>query len=508
MAKESADDRPLLQRILGAPQIAQLVPRLAPEILHRVIQTCGLEDCGEFVALATPEQLSRVFDLDLWRAPRPGLDEELDPERFGVWLQVLLDGGVDLAAEKLSAMDSGVVAAALAGHVRVFDRAAVARGDAVDCEVGPYRVEAKRTDAWDAIVDLLLHLDAQHPDCFHRLMRGCRRLSNAGWEIDGSHDLLSDDEQAMFDLAVDREARRERLGYVTPAQARAFLQMAREHRPEDVPAASGNPITRAYFRGVRDEPAAESASEVEPAAMAALGDLLLEAGVTDRPRALLPGAQVAAPRLARIQAQLQDVRDADPRAYLQRTDELAYLANTLLAGCSIQGRAFTLREASEAAVAACNLGLERWPEAPLPDAFLATHDLIGAFQIGWSALYRDVAMDASGRLIRVLDDLRCDDREIQLGLDALHARLTAARGGGTPWRARQALDVIMILDPPSWAALLGLVDECPVMHAAMDAFDTPRRSIKASEFRFISETSDIAAVRGFMASLPERLGTR
>ena len=31
----------------------------------------------------------------------------------------------------------------------------------------------------------------------------------------------------MFDLAIDREQRREKGGYVTPAQAGAFLQMAR-----------------------------------------------------------------------------------------------------------------------------------------------------------------------------------------------------------------------------------------------------------------------------------------
>ncbi len=40
---------------------------------------------------------------------------------------------------------------------------------------------------------------------------------------------------------------------------------------------------------------------------------------------------------------------------------LAYLANAIIAGCSIQARPFAPQEASNAAVAVCNLGLEAWP---------------------------------------------------------------------------------------------------------------------------------------------------
>src|SRR5262249_53018060 len=81
--RDGHDHRPLLERILDTPHLPQVVPRLKPELLHRLIERCGLEDCGELVALATPDQLSRVFDLDLWRAGQPGLDEQFDAERFG-----------------------------------------------------------------------------------------------------------------------------------------------------------------------------------------------------------------------------------------------------------------------------------------------------------------------------------------------------------------------------------------------------------------------------------------
>jgi hypothetical protein len=34
--------------------------------------------------LATPRQLERVFDLDLWRVDQPGADEHFDAGRFGL----------------------------------------------------------------------------------------------------------------------------------------------------------------------------------------------------------------------------------------------------------------------------------------------------------------------------------------------------------------------------------------------------------------------------------------
>ena len=75
-----------------------------------------------------------------------------------------------------------------------------------------------------------------------------------------------------------------------------------------------------------------------------------------------------------------------------------------------------------------------------------------------------------------------------------------------PWRARDALDVIAILDMPAWATLLGLIDECPVIHAGSGASrDSRMRSVSASDVAFISENSQIASIREFMRSLPEIL---
>jgi len=555
--------RPLLDRILDTPHLAHVIPRLQPELLHRVIQTYGLEDCGELVALATPEQLTRVFDLDLWRSARAGRDEQFDPDRFALWLEVLAESGVSLAAQKLAGMDADLVITGLAQHVRVFDSGAVTPytttdgqevtpirdlGDGLTADLGGYLLVSRRTDAtasWDAIVAVMTALDADHHDYFHHVMSGCRALSNSEPEVDGLDDLLTDGDQAMFDVAFDREQRREKKGYVTPAQARAFLQMSRQLRLGSDARPPANPVARAYFRAVNqttatDDPGmprllpagadAASIPEDSSAAVAEVVDLLREAGIlVQRPRALLNASQEHTPRLALIQAQMQLVLERDPSTYSARSEELAYLANTILAGCSIQARPFTPQEASDAAVAVCNLGLQNWPAhwihpklrrrgslvetgPALADDFLAGHDLVSVFQVGWTVLYDEVSMDVAERLIGVLADLGSDlgltpsshFEDIQTELDALRGEMTRHWRAGAPWRARDAMDVIAILDMPAWAALLALIDECPVVHAGLAASQVAgTRAVSATAFEFISENTQLASVREFMRSLPE-----
>ena len=544
--RAATEERHLLDRILNTPRLERVVPRLQPGLLHRIIQICGLEDCGEIVALAAPQQLARIFDLDLWRATQPGRDEQFDADRFGVWLEVLVESGAAAAAQKLAGMDVDLVVAGLAQHLLVYDRAAVTPYETMDgeqadatravddrlaSEVGGYALVARRDDSWEAIVEVLMSLDEEHPDYFHQVMRGCRMLSDSEPEVDGLHDLLPVGDQAMFDLAVDREQRREKEGYVMPAQARALLQMSRQLQLGSDAVPLANPLARAYFQAIDENTRADfhsesgllaAGSEVSPAsedtakAVAAVFDLLHEAGVLEQtPRALLGGSEGHAPRLSRIQACMKFVLDHDQAAYSSRSEELAYLANTLMAGCAIQARPFKAQEALDAALAVCNLGLENWPPQWLPanatapaGSFLVDHDVVSIFQVGWAVLYNDVSMYAAEQLIGVLTRMRCDDHEIQTGLDALRVKMVKYWQVGAPWRARDALDVIATLDMPAWTVLLSLIDECPVLHAGVGALrDSRALSIGASDFEFISENSQIASVRGFMQSLPETLSS-
>lgn len=418
--------------------------------------------------------------------------------------------GASVAARTVANMDVHLVSAALAQHLLVFDLAATPTGeDAAGDDVRGYRLVATRTDSWDAIVAVLGALDEEHPDYFHRVMAECRTLSNDGFELDGLHDLLADRDQVVFDLAVDREQRREAQGYVTPGQARTFLQTARQGRIGDAASPLANPVARAYFHDLDSTPIASDASPVvdeSAPAFAAVVDLLLDAGViTAPPRALLGGAQGDAPARTRMEAQMQGARDRDEAVYATRGQELAFLANTIMAGCAIQGRPFTVQEASDAAVAVCNLGLENWPGGS-PDGFLVDHDLVSVFQAGWAVLHAEVGMYTAKRLVDVLATLRHADREIQSGLAALRRDMARQSKAGTPWLARDSLDVIMILDMPAWAALVGLTGECPVLHAGLGASGgLAGRSVDASSFEFIAENRQIALVRAFLDALPATL---
>jgi hypothetical protein len=261
-----------------------------------------------------------------------------------------------------------------------------------------------------------------------------------------------------------------------------------------------------------------ASSEVPPApvgsaeAVAAVFEILLDAGILAQPL-LLSGSDGRVPRLGHILARLDFVLDQDNAAYSARNEELAYLANTLMAGCSIQARSFRAQEASDAVLAICNLGLENWPPHWLPAnstappiSFLVDHDLVSVFQVGWKILHTDVGMYAAEQLIAILDRMRCDYREIQAELHALRIKMAKHWQAGAPWRARDALEVIAPLDLLAWAVLLALIDECPALHAGVGASQDSRTlSVSATNFEFISENDQIAAVREFMLSLPELL---
>ena len=540
-----------LTRLLDSPSLARVVPHLPPETLHQLIRHRGLEACGELVTSATPAQLTSLLDLDLWRPARPGRDQQFDVDRFGEWLEVLVDTGGSVAARTVAALDKDVVVAGLSRYVRVFDpgifeptaqsddepmdrREAMREGDVVDvdssrewleCEVGGYIVRARRADAWDAIITLQIALETEHDNYFQAVMQGCRRLSNSSPEIDGLDDLLPAPEQHLNDVALERERRLSQQGYATPADARAFLQMARQAKHTlSGASATGplevNPIVAAYFRAADEvmESSKESASgsadaRVDatsvPESIVAVVELLAEAGMLPkRPRGLLEAAAADPPaaRLTHVRRLMEYVRDTDDTMYLARSRELAFLANTLLAGCSVQARPFTPQEASDAAASICNLGLEYWPKTFPPEPFQCDHALVTAFEVGWSVLHQDVSLFVAQQLISTLEDLHCVDLDIRHGLDALRRQLVEQRDAGTPWLARRAADVLAMFDATAWISVLGLLDECPVVPAALTAILEGRTTtVSPTEFDFISTAAQIGDVRIFMRKLPDVL---
>ena len=585
-----------LARLLETPFLARVVPHLPAETLHQIVRHRGLDACGELITSATPAQLTSLLDLDLWRQSQPGRNEQFDVDRFGEWLEVLVETGYSVAARTVAGLDRNLVVAGLSRYVRVFDpgifeptaqsddespdrHEAMREGDSIgvdeaidddrmhdddppardlsadwlESEVGGYIVRARRADAWDTIVTLLIGLDDEYPDDFHAVMQGCRRLSNSRSEIDGLDELRMAPEQQLHEVTIDRERRRSQRGYATPADARAFLQMARQpgHARADV-----NPIVTAYFRAADETPdpshespplpertlepstsAARTTGVQEdgtdaPDSIEAVVELLTEAGMmSERPRALLAAgdADPQAATLTRLRTLMAYVRDTDETFHVARGRELAFLANTLIAGCSVQSRPLTPQEASDAAASVCNLGLEYWPArwpgvtsrhaarlhggdaaAPSntlpPESFLIDHDLATAFEVGWSVLHEEVSLFAVQQLISTLEGLQVADRDIQGAVVVLRRTLVKQRDRGTPWLARGAAEVLANLDMTAWISVVGLLDECPVLPAALTAMLEGRtRTVSPTAFAFISTAAQVDDVRTFMRKLSDVL---
>jgi hypothetical protein len=540
-----------LARLLDAPHLAHVVARLTPDVLHHLIRHHGLEACGALVAAATPQQVASILDLDLWRPSAAGGDDRFDASRFGAWLEALMDESEAVAAGVVARMDEALAVAGLSRYVRVFDpgvfeptnasdldwRENVGRdfspaswrrdAEALESEVGGYVIRARTTRAWDAIVGLLVTLADEHPACFQALMQGCRRLSNSTPEDDGLDDLLLEPEQVLHDVSIGREQRRTQQGYLTAGDALAFLEMARQpHSPGGTK--STNAIAAAYFRALDEavEPAASTPSIAENASelrrdgasteaiaesMQAVAELLAEAGVArPQPRALLAPAGADATVVAPLQHLMAHVHDANLDAYLARNQELSFLANALVAGCSVYDRPLTIQEAWDAAIGVCNIGLETWADgenvAALPEPFLAEHDLVTAFEAGWRLLYEDVSLRVCDRLIATLADVRHLDSEIARDLDRLRRTLVRHRSAGAPWRAQDALEAIAILDTPAWAALCGLLSECPVLPEIVPAMLAGRASaVSATAFTSFSTRAQIRMARQFTARLRDLL---
>ena len=254
----------------------------------------------------------------------------------------------------------------------------------------------------------------------------------------------------------------------------------------------------------------------------AIAGLLADAGLLpERPLALLEGHASEQSPATCVRRLMDYARQHEENTYFTRSHELAFLTNTLIAGCAVQSRPFTPQEASEAVVGICNLALEHWPARwprsgtpaarelsdSVPDTFLLNHDFVTTFEVGWAVLYEDVSLFVADRLIATLTDIRCTDPEIEHGLADLKRALVRERRAGTPWRARGALDVLGMLDMPAWASLLGLLDECPVLPQALTAIlDRRTGTVSATAFTFISTPAQIGAVRAFMHALIEILG--
>jgi hypothetical protein len=364
----------LLTRILERPGLVEAVRELPGAVLGKLIDRIGLEDAGELVALASTAQLERIFDDDLWRADGAGDDETFRPERFALWLRVMQEAGEAVLVQRLCELPRDLVALAVHRLVLVLDmdvlEEQLSPGDeeaqeleralewSVSEEWEEFRLLARDPDAWDDVWGALLALDRDHHDRLRALLEACcamctEYISGQG----GLFQVLTADEMLESDVAAKRDDRRSAEGFISPADARAFLELAR--RGDEEPDA----ITRAYFRGLQQETTAATIDEPRRPARD-LAALLQEAEVMAPPAAqrlaaLTDGSppeqtHLVAPLFERA---MGDLRERDPEQFSARVREVGYLVNVWISGGAHEGRRPRPAEALEMVLRTCEAGM-------------------------------------------------------------------------------------------------------------------------------------------------------
>jgi hypothetical protein len=388
----------LLSRLLEDPELAPTLRALPAPALRQVILRVGLEDAGELIALASLEQLREVFDEDLWRSAQPGRDEAFDVARFAVWLEVLLEGGETLVADRLAELSEDFLVFAVSRLVRVLDVAVLTTWatdpreaelldqilDAQFCqELDDYLLLSRSDQGWDAVLTTLLALDERHPQLLRGILSRCAIATHE--EVGSARKLyaaLDGEELLLEDARAEREVRRAQRGYVSPADARAFLALART-APEQPEV---DPITRAHFRELK--PRTDSIPGAAPAAglprPTPLRRLLLEAGVEPDAHAAPPAAG------ALLRETLGALLEHDPEAHQRVIEELAYLSNVLIAGDTSAERVWRPVEAAERVLELCDEGLRTIADRGGSDTVAAREALVrwgtvGAFRLAWAS---------------------------------------------------------------------------------------------------------------------------
>ncbi|MCU0691683.1 MAG: DUF6178 family protein [Polyangiaceae bacterium] len=364
--------RSLLNTLIELPDLARTIQALPAQIFASLVRKVGVEDAGELIALATTEQLVQAFDEDLFVSARVGARESLDVGRFVVWLEVLLEAGDEVAADRVAELDEDFVAHALGGVVLVIEEDALRNrldaGDedearqvdkslesALTEDIDGYILVAKQHDGWDAVLALVLALDRNHRASLVRLLDRLARVGSRYLDdIDELSTVLSEGESLAEDVEAAREERRSKQGYVEARAARAFLSLARkppvgEDRPTD-----RDPLTRAYFREVERS---RSDAVLDPAAQEALHALppavlreLDEVG-SDGGRPALPGLSAKPTTIDAFTEALRNLNQDEPILFGERMEEFAYLANVLVAGHDRNGSRLRPEEAVDSVIA-------------------------------------------------------------------------------------------------------------------------------------------------------------
>ena len=500
----------LLNHILDQPDLPDIIRNLDSGVLTRLIHHVGLEDAGQIVSLASATQLKGIFDEDLWHSKAPGQTEVFDAERFGVWLEVMMESGPEFAAQKVMELDEDLVTLGLCRLVLVVDISDMAirfsdewqpvrdnllervMDSALNKNFDNFIVLSKNLSHWDTVCAILAELNQLDDERLTRILERCRKIAIETMEDnEGFINVLSGDEMLEEDVAADREERREGKGFVTSTSAAVFLSKIRSTPLKKIIQNQKMDFaTRVYLESAAPVPVVDTASERDGAPekieerelvnlkVAAFIQTLQAADVLPSSDQKLLGYDDAGSgehHLPLVNA-MAHIGRTDPALYDDLMTEFSYLSNTLVSGCTFKRQKFTATQAAEAAFSVCNLGCEILlktdfdPEDKLPvkamTALLEEHRLVKLFQAGWKILFDNVVVYSAKSVFAFLNTLKARQMDLQQVHEVrqmarfLHTCITSGR----PWEFDDPMDHLLIfLDGETVSALSALVQEYPTL---------------------------------------------
>ena len=423
----------LAQWTVEQPEVVAIVQRFDARTLEQLVERVGVENLEEFGALATTEQLERVFDEELWRSEWDGEAGTFDDARCGLWIEILLEGVKEIAVEKMATMDEEFVAKRLSRHVYVFDLDAMqaalseapsnerqlveaALASALYADVGQFRVVARDAIRGSAVIELLSGRYRDHQAFVWRILERCCAATSAYIEEKGGTcAALGSGELRDVHVAAQRVQRREREGSIAPSVGAGFLRLARSRPHPEILAARGyDPITKAHFRAETSAPPASWAPVLPIRTSPDVAAFVRDLHAAGSPLAVVE-ARVR-PEVPLVTRAMQTLLVEAANVFGERFQELTYLVNVLIAVSRDADRAPRTIEAVQTVTTVCDLGMARLADESAMNeasddrmlAYLAKkHGLIKAFRVGWNLVgderwsgegLRDVAEKAS-RLI-------------------------------------------------------------------------------------------------------------
>lgn len=167
-----AQGRQKYRLLLEAGDVAELVPRLAPQELYLLVREQGFEELAELLPLVSTEQFSLLLDLDCWDG------DLLSPGEIIKWLQMLLDCGEEKVVATTGEIDFELLVLMLKKHLQVLAGPEDIEDEDVRIEAqrrdGGYQLEFLDAEQGKPVAQLLDILFRHHPEFFRELVEAVR----------------------------------------------------------------------------------------------------------------------------------------------------------------------------------------------------------------------------------------------------------------------------------------------------------------------------------------------